>query len=110
MDFGYSFFFSSQINDTVEHKRNQIKGIEDFNTNVATINLYYDEVIKKIDATDLGCGLSCKEKIETLKSIQENFEDENTNKMTAIESSANQISDYVNNFDVKQIEDQVLNS
>lgn len=55
----------------------------------------------------MGCGLTCKQKIESLRNIQEHFEDESSSKMQAVESSANNISEHVNNFDVKQIEDQV---
>lgn len=74
---------------------------------MAHLHHYYDETIKKIDATNMGCGLTCKQKQDTLKDIQDSFEDESSKKMADVTSSSDRISKHVNNFDVKQIEDQV---
>lgn len=98
------------MSETLAWKQKCCIDIEDFNKAVQSLHSCFGDVVNKIEVTDGEEALTCKQKIELLKSAKDDFEDSSTKKLSAILSMNDNISAFIDSYDMKQAEDQVCYS
>lgn len=63
--------------------------------------------MNKIEVIDKDESLTCKQKIESLNSMKNSFENIFAEKIAVIQSMKDNISPFLDTYDTKQAEDQV---
>lgn len=84
--------------------------IENYRHVTADLNTWFDGLIKKIDAVDVGSGLNCAQKLDAIAKIQNECEIQGQQNVNDFKQKAHQAIDLISNLDAQQVEDQIKSS
>lgn len=72
-----------------------------------SLHNYLGEMVNKIDAVDNDETLTCKQKMNQLNRLNSDFEKKSIDKLDEIKTLAEEIASLVDDFDEKQLYDQI---
>lgn len=84
--------------------------IENYRTDVAELNTWFDNMIKKIDAIDVGSGLNCAQKLDAIAAIQDECEVQGLQQLDNVKQKAHNVIEIINNLDAQQVEEKLKSS
>lgn len=84
--------------------------IENYRQDVAELNTWFDNTIKKIDAIDVGSGLNCAQKLDAIAAIQNECEVQGLQKLDNVKQKAHDVIEIINNLDAQQVEEKLKSS
>lgn len=84
--------------------------IESYRQDVADLNTWFDNMIKKIDAVDVGSGLNCAQKLDAIAAIQTECEVQGLQKLDNVKQKAHDVIEIINNLDAQQVEEKLKSS
>lgn len=84
--------------------------IECYRLNAADLDTYFMNMIKKIDAVDIGSGLNCAHKLDAIASVQNECEDQGLQKLNDLKQNAQKVTEIINNLDAQQVEEKLKSS
>lgn len=96
--------------DAIALKTSNQNIIERYRQNVADFDSYLENIIKKIDAIDIGSGLNCLQKLDAIDSIQNEFEAQGIQKLNDLKQNAQKVIEIINNLDAQQVEEKLKSS
>lgn len=96
-----------QAHNALSDKQKQSATIDEFNAAVQSLNNYLGGTINKIELIDNDESLTCKQKVDQLDHIKVDFEEKSVDELNTIRIMVQPISNLVDSFDIKQLDDQV---
>lgn len=81
--------------------------IESYRHATNDLNQWFDAMIKKIDAIDVGSGLNCAQKQEAVAKIQTECDVQGQQNLNDFKQKAHQAIELISNLDAQQVEDQI---
>lgn len=81
--------------------------IENYRHATSDLNQWFDVMIKKIDAIDVGSGLNCAQKQEAIAKIQTECDVQGQQNLNDFKQKAHQVIELISNLDAQQVEDQI---
>lgn len=84
--------------------------IENYRKDVAELNTWFDNMVKKIDGIDVGSGLNCAQKLDAIAAIQNECEDQGLQKLNNVKQKAHDVIEIINNLDAQQVEEKLKSS
>lgn len=84
--------------------------IESYRNATNDLNQWFDAMIKKIDAIDVGSGLNCAQKQEAIAKIQNECDVQGQQNLNDFKQKAHQVIELISNLDAQQVEDQIKSS
>lgn len=81
--------------------------IESYRHATNDLNQWFDAMIKKIDAIDVGSGLNCAQKQEAIAKIQTECDVQGQQNLNDFKQKAHQVIELISNLDAQQVEDQI---
>lgn len=84
--------------------------VETYRQTVEDLNSWFDNMIKKIDAVDVGSGLNCAQKLDAIAGIQNECEIQGQQKLDDLKQKAQQVIEIINNLDAQQVEEKLKSS
>ncbi|XP_031632357.1 nesprin-1 isoform X5 [Contarinia nasturtii] len=97
----------NDLMDAIALKTSGQNIIETYRQCASDLNTYFDSIIKKIDAIDIGSGLNCVQKLDAIALIQNECEIDGLQKLDDLKQNAQKVSEVINNLDEQQIEEKL---
>lgn len=97
----------NDLMDTIASKTTDQNTIENYRDNVADLNTWFDNMIKKIEAIDVGSGLNCAQKLDSINAIQKECEIDGSEKLGNLKVVAQNVIEIINNLDSQQVEEKL---
>lgn len=96
--------------DVIASKTSGQNTIENYRQMVAESDFYFENMIKRIDAIDIGSGLNCAQKLDAIASIQQECEKDGLQKLNDLKQNAQKAIEIINNLDAQQVEEKLKSS
>lgn len=96
--------------DAIATKSTGQNTIETYRQTVEDLNSWFDNMIKKIDAIDVGSGLNCAQKLDAIAGIQNECEVQGLQKLNDLKEKAHNVIEIINNLDAQQVEEKLKSS
>ncbi|XP_017768073.1 PREDICTED: nesprin-1 [Nicrophorus vespilloides] len=96
-----------ELCEVISQKQADQDVIDEYRQNIQTINNWFDNLIKRVDAVDKGSGLTCLQKQSALEELQAEFDDQGPKRVDEVKRLAALVLEFVNNLDSQQIEEQM---
>lgn len=93
--------------DAIATKTSGQNTIESYRQSLADLNTCFENLIKKIDAIDIGSGLNCAQKMEAIASIQNECELQGLKHLDDLKQNAQKVTEIINNLDSQQVEEKL---
>lgn len=100
----------NDLMDAIASKTTGQNTIENYRQIVADLNTWFDNMIKKIDAIDVGNGLNCAQKLDAISLIQNECEAQGLKKLEGLKQTAQNVIEIINNLDSQQVEEKLKSS
>lgn len=84
--------------------------IESYRHATNDLTQWFDAMIKKIDAIDVGSGLNCAQKQEAMAKLQNECDVQGQQNLNDFKQKAHQVIELISNLDAQQVEDQIKSS
>ncbi|XP_071454288.1 muscle-specific protein 300 kDa-like [Hetaerina americana] len=94
------------LNNVISKKQMAQGVIEDYRNSAHDLSIWFDQLLKEMEALEKGNGLDCSQKLAVISDISKKF-DSGDNKMGDLKEKANVVINEVSNLDSQQVEDQV---
>lgn len=100
----------NDLMDALASKSTGQNTIESYRQTVEDLNTWFDNMIKKIDAVDVGSGLNCAQKLEAIAGIQNECEVHGLQRLDDLKRKAHDVIEIINNLDAQQVEEKLKSS
>lgn len=97
----------NDLMDAIATKTSGQNTIESYRQSLADLNTCFENLIKKIDAIDIGSGLNCAQKMEAIASIQSECEAQGSKHLDDLKQNAQKVTEIINNLDAQQVEEKL---
>ncbi|CAH3870841.1 unnamed protein product [Pieris brassicae] len=92
---------------SIEREKNNQAVIDDFRHKCQEIHDWFDAVLKKMCLADKGSGLPCPQKLNALKELSSQFDQDGKEKVENIKTIGTQVINIVSNLESQQVEEQM---
>lgn len=93
--------------DAIATKTSGQNIIETYRQGVSDLNTCFENLIKKIDAVDIGSGLNCAQKMDAIADIQNECEVQGLKNLDDLKQNAQKVTEIINNLDSQQVEEKL---
>lgn len=93
--------------DAIAAKTSGQNTIESYRQSAADLNTCFENLIKKIDAVDIGSGLNCAQKMDAIAAIQNECETQGLKNLDDLKQNAQKVTEIINNLDSQQVEEKL---
>lgn len=97
----------NDLMDAIATKTSGQNTIEGYRQSLADLNTCFENLIKKIDAVDIGSGLNCAQKMDAIAAIQNECEVQGLKNLDDLKQNAQKVTEIINNLDSQQVEEKL---